>query len=112
MRKTRLNKFVSERASRFLLHWYKEAKKTHDIEVILLFKSFVRKMIEAQDEYDIYGRKEWTDVDSYIYSVLNNKEHLKNYDCKNPLNFIIKTTNTPGSGPFDYRKKKDFLKLL
>ena len=110
MRRVRLNKFVSERASRFLLHWYKEAKKTHDIEAILLFKSFVRKMIEAQHEYDIYGRKQWTDVDMYINSVLNNKEQLKLFDCKNPLDFITKYATT--SGPFDYRKKKDFLKLL
>ena len=111
MRKTRLNNFVSETASSFLLHWYKEAKKTHDIETILAFKSFVKRMIDAQDEYDD-GKKLWADVDGYINSVLNNKGHLKLYDYKNPLNFIIKNTNTTTSGPFDYRKKKDFLKLL
>ena len=106
MRKTRLSNFVSERASNFLLHWYKEAKKTHDIEVILSFKSFVIRMIEAQDEYGFI----WSDVDNYIINVLENEEHLKRHRNKDTLSFIVE--NTSSIGPFGYVRKNDLLKLL
>lgn len=110
MRKTRLSNFVSERASNFLLHWYKEAKKTHDIETILAFKSFVKRMIDAQDEYETNGRKAWTDIDYYIINVLDNEEHLHYFRYKDTLEFIV--GNTGSIGPFNYGRKNDLLKLL
>ena len=111
MRKTRLSNFVSERASNFLLHWYKEAKKTHDIEAILSFKSFVKRMIEAQNEYEFDGRKAWTDVDDYIDTVLSSEGHISYFNYKDTLDYIV--GNTKGKlGPFNYRRKNDLLKLL
>lgn len=111
MRKTRLSNFVSERASNFLLHWYKEAKKTHDIEAILSFKSFVKRMIEAQNEYEFDGRKSWTDVDDYIDTVLSSEPHIRYFKYKDTLDYIV--GNTKGEvGPFNYRRKNDLLKLL
>ena len=111
MRKTRLSNFVSERASNFLLYWYKKAKKTHDIETILAFKSFVKRIIEAQDEYEFDGRKAWTDVDDYIDTVLSSEEHIRYFKYKDTLDYIV--GNTKGKiGPFNYRRKNDLLKLL
>ncbi len=108
MRKTRLNNFVSETASSFLLHLYKEAKKTHDIETILAFKSFVKRMIDAQDEYD-NGKKLWDDVDGYINAVLKGWK----CGCVDTIDFIVKVTNDKiRLKPFNYRRKNDLLKLL
>ena len=111
MRKIRLNNFVSERASKFLLHWYKEAKKTHDIETILAFKSFVKRMIDAQDEYETNGKKVWTDIDNYIITVLDNEQHLRYFRYKDTLEFIVRNTNNAANA-FNYRKRIDLLKLL
>lgn len=111
MKKTRLSNFVSERASKFLLHWYKEAKKTHDIETILSFKSFVKRMIEAQNEYEFDGRKSWTDVDDYIDRVLSSEEDIRYFKYKDTLDYIV--GHTKGKvGPFGYIRKIDLLKLL
>lgn len=108
MRKTRLNNFVSETASSFLLYCYKEAKKTHDIETILSFKSFVKRMIEAQNEY-YDGKKVWADVDGYINAVLKGWSG----GCAGALDFIVKVTNDKiRLKPFNYRRKNDLLKLL
>ena len=102
---------VSEDAFTFLLHWYKEAKKTHDIETILAFKSFVKRMIDAQEEYEENGRKAWTDIENYIITVLNNEEHLHYFRYKDTLGFIVGSTDG-ACGPFNYRKRIDLLKLL
>lgn len=110
MKEIRLEKMVSEKAFNFILHWYKEAKKTHDIEAILSFKSFVKRMIEAQDEYETNGRKAWTDIDYYIINVLDNEEHLHYFRYKDTLGFIV--GNTGSIGPFNYRRENDLLKLL
>ena len=111
MRKTRLSNFVSERASNFLLYWYKEAKKTHDIEAILSFKSFVKRIIEAQDEYELNGRKAWTDVDNYIDTVLSSERHIRHFNYKDTLDYIVRSTKGK-VGPFNYIRKNDLLKLL
>ena len=111
MKKTRLRKFVSKRAYMFLIHWYKEAKKTHNIEAILSFKSFVKKMIDAQDEYEFDGRKAWTDVDDYIDTVLSSEEHIRYFKYKDTLDYIVGNT-TSKYGPFGYIRKNDLLKLL
>jgi hypothetical protein len=111
MRKTRLSNFVSERASNFLLYWYKEAKKTHDIEAILSFKSFVKRIIEAQDEYEVNGRKAWTDVDNYIDTVLSSERHINYFNYKDTLDYIVRSTKGK-VGPFNYIRKNDLLKLL
>ena len=111
MKEIRLSNFVSERASKFLLHWYKEAKKTHDIETILSFKSFVKRIIEAQDEYELNGRKAWTDVDNYIDTVLSSKKHISYFNYKDTLDYIVRSTKGK-VGPFNYIRKNDLLKLL
>ena len=111
MKEIRLNNFVSERASKFLLHWYKEAKKTHDIETILAFKSFVKRMIDAQDEYEANGRKVWTDIDNYIITVLDNEKYLYCFRYTDTLGFIVTNTNN-SDGPFNYIRENDLLKLL
>ena len=110
MRKTRLSNFISERSSEFLLHWYKEAKKTHDIRAILTFKSFVIRMIEAQDEFDRDGVKMWISVDDYIRNVLGNEKRLEDCGFEGALGFIL--DNVDVRGPFNYERKKHFLRLL
>lgn len=111
MKEIRLEKMVSEKAFNFILHWYKEAKKTHDIEVILSFKSFIKRMIDAQDEYEFDGRKAWTDVDDYIDTALSSEEHIRYFKYKDTLDYIVGNTNGK-FGPFNYRRKNDLLKLL
>lgn len=111
VKEIRLEKMVSEKAFNFILHWYKEAKKTHDIETILAFKSFVIRMIEAQNEYEFDGRKTWTDIDNYIITALDSEKHLHYFHYKDTLDYIV--GNTKGEvGPFDYIRKNDLLKLL
>jgi hypothetical protein len=112
MKEIRLEKMVSEKAFNFILHWYKEAKKTQDIRTILAFKSFVRRMIEAQEEYHPNGQKIWTDIDNYISTVLSNKEHLCYFRYTDTLRFIVGNTCEKDTSPFGYTKEKDFLKLL
>lgn len=88
MKHIRLEKAVEKITFEQLIQLYKEVKKTRDIHKILLFKSFIARMMELQWEYDEDGRKVWATIDQFTSQVIMNKN---SYPCGvvTPLKFIL-----------------------
>ena len=100
-----------------LLDAYKEAKKSHDISKILGFKSFVTRMVEAQNERVLYAdgeyHRQWTTVDDFTLNVLCNKNHWPKL-VNSALDYIIflVNINNMSNGPFGYNRKKHLNRIL
>jgi len=102
MKEIRLKKlFVSKEAYDFFLRIYKEVKQTRDIHKILVFKSFIARVMEAQGEYYPSGKKIWDTLENYITEVLMRETK--------PLQFIIYMTEHEYA--YGYRIKKDLRKI-
>jgi hypothetical protein len=99
-----------------LLDAYKEAKKSHDISKILGFKSFVTRMVEAQNERVLYAdgeyHRQWTTLDEYIKVIYNTNQWPRN--VHSPLDYIIFMANIKniGAGPFGYNRKEHLNRIL
>lgn len=65
-KRIRLQDFASNEVVKFLLDTYKEVKKSHNIDDILLFKGFITRIMDAQEEYERNGEKTWATLDSYV----------------------------------------------
>jgi hypothetical protein len=100
-----------------LLDAYKEAKKSHDISKILGFKSFVTRMVEAQNERILYAdgeyHKQWTTVDDFTLNVLCKKNNWPKL-VRSALDYIIfmVNINNMGTGPFGYNRKEHLNRTL
>ena len=100
-----------------LLALYKEAKKSHDISKILDFKSFVTRMVEAQNERVLYAdgeyHRQWTTVDDFTLNVLCNKNHWPKL-VNSALDYIIFLVNIKNinAGPFGYNRKEHLNRIL
>ena len=88
MKHIRLEKVVEKITFEQLIQLYKEVKKTRDIHKILLFKSFIKRMMDAQWEYDENGRKIWATIDQFTSEVVMNKNSYP-YGVTTPLKFIL-----------------------
>ena len=65
-KRIRLHHFATDEVVKFLLDTYKEVKKSHNIDDILLFKGFITRIMDAQEEYERNGEKTWTTLDNYV----------------------------------------------
>ena len=65
-KRIRLHHFATDEVVKFLLDAYKEVKKSHNIDDILLFKGFITRIMDAQEEYEGNGEKTWTTLDNYV----------------------------------------------
>lgn len=109
MKHIRLEKAVGKITFEQLLQLYKEVKKTRDIHKILLFKSFITRMMDAQWEYDEDGMKRWATIDQYTSQVIMNKN---SYPCgvATPLKFILHVCEYEAA--YGYKLKRDLRKTL
>ena len=113
MKHIRLAEIAKDETLDKLLDAYKEAKKSHDISKILDFKSFVTRMVEAQNERVLYPHRHWTTVDDFTLNVLCNKNHWPKL-VRSALDYIIflVNINNMGGGPFGYNRKEHLNRIL
>lgn len=113
----RLAEIANDETLDKLLDAYKEAKKSHDISKILGFKSFVTRMVEAQNERVLYADGEyhrpWTTVDDFTLNVLCNNNHYPKL-VRSALDYIIFMANTKNTSvsPFGYNRKEHLNRIL
>lgn len=104
-KRIRLQDFASNEVVKFLLDTYKEVKKSHNIDDILLFKSFIMRMVKAQYEIKPNGDKQWASLDVYVKRViLENMEldHTNGIDCIKQL---------AEKGAYNYNSKEHLLTI-
>jgi hypothetical protein len=107
---TRLEKIVGKDTFEYIFAIYKDAKQRHDLYKLLTVKSFVTKMIEAQNETAIYDgkcHKVHVSVSKYLEIIQNGVRVRKS---ETPLGYIMFLCEIVH--PFGYKKEKDFGKLL
>lgn len=117
---TRLEKLVGKETFDILFKIYLDAKSKHNINDVQIFKSFIARIIEAQQEenyYDGEWHKAWTTLEDYTENVIMGcggyvKATLKD---KTPFGYIKNCViNTRGDckGAFGYNMKKHFRRTL
>ena len=109
MKQTRLEKTVGTKTFNKLFPIYKEAKQTKDIHKILAFKSFITRIINAQNEYTINGDHRWVTLNEYLENVVLNKVIWYD-DVHSPLEFICRQAENQAA--FAYYKRKHLNRLL
>ena len=75
-KRIRLHYFASDEVVKFLLDTYKEVKKSHNIDNMVLFKGFITRIMDAQEEYEENGEKKWTTLDNYVRTCVWNDMKL------------------------------------
>ena len=89
--------FKNKYAYEYILQIYREAKRTRDIHKILVFKSFIARIMDAQWEYDEDGRKSWAELEQYVTDIIMKES--------NPLKFIIDMAQQEHA--YGYKLKRD-----
>ena len=103
MKEIRLQQTIEDNYTfEYLLQLYKDVKKTRNIHKILVFKSFIARVMEAQWEYDENGRKAWASLEAYIKNVIMREP--------NSLNYLLRLAEN--EHPFGYKLKRDLRKTL
>ena len=102
-KRIRLQDFASDEVVKFLLDTYKEVKKSRNINDILLFKGFITRIMDAQEEYEGNGEKKWTTLDNYVRSCV---WHDMRLDGKTSID-VIKSLAEHGA--FNYKGIKCYV---
>ena len=116
MKEVRLQRIVDEDTFNKIIDIYKEAKETHNIDIILAVKSFITRIIEAQDEFELLSDGKyhniWVTPKEYVNNVIcNHKGNNYPSGVFTALNYITYMVNS-STCPFDYRKEKHFNRTL
>lgn len=118
---TRLEKLVGKETFDVLFKIYLDAKSRHNINDVQIFKSFITRIIEAQNDMEYHDGKwykQWTTLEDYTMNVILHcggfvKGTLK--DCT-PFGYIkdcvTHTKEEDIHGAFKYNMKKHFRKTL
>ena len=110
MKQTRLEKAVGTQLFNQLLPLYKEVKQTRDIHKILLFKSFIARIMHVQYEYDEYGKKCWATLEDYFRDVILYNSSNAPLSNNTPLKYILHLAENEGA--YKYKLKRDLRKTL
>ena len=119
---TRLEKFVGKETFDVLFKIYLDAKLRHNINDVQIFKSFITRIIEAQNDiayYDGEWHKKWTTLEAYTNIIIHCGGFAKNtLKDKTPFGYVkdcvtrTKEEDTHEPGPFNYNMKKHFRRTL
>ena len=117
---TRLEKLVGGYTFNRLFNIYLEVKSRHNINDIQIFKSFIARIIEAQNDEELYDgkwHKQWTTLEDYTENVIMHCGGFveKTLEDKTPFGYIkhcVTRTKNGKDGPFGYNMKEHFRKTL
>ena len=110
----RLKTMIDGQSSQDIMKLYKNLKyeiKYNNLQpyYIILFKSFVKKMIEAQNEKNIFGERKWVTPHEFlaVMRIMSNKETS---GIINLLEIIGKKTEQ--GGPYGFKLIQDYGKIF
>jgi hypothetical protein len=114
MKEIRLQRMVDKETCNKIIELYKQAKDTHEIDKILTVKSFITRIIEAQNEVELHfdGQyyKTWTTLENYVNNVINSPTQWPN-GIHTSFEYIMLVTNNSVC-PFGYKREKHFNRTL
>ena len=117
---TRLEKLVGKETFDVLFKIYLDAKSRHNINDVQIFKSFIARIIEVQNDMEYQDGKwfkVWTTLEDYTNIIIQcggfAKDTLKD---KTPFGYIkdcvTRTKEEDTHGPFKYNMKEHFRRTL
>ena len=119
---TRLEKLVGKETFDVLFKIYLDAKSRHNINDVQIFKSFITRIIEAQNDMEYHDgkwHKQWATLEDYTMNVIL---HCGNFFVKNTLkdctpfgyikSCVTNTKEEDTHGAFKYNMKEHFRRTL